>query len=145
MATVASIGQYTLDTLLELEDGAGAFTAGGAGSSILDLGAAAMWGDIVIDVSAIVVNTDDELYQIHARLSDSASIASGIEIASTLTLGGATGALGGRDVVATVGRYVLPVTNQMATRQYRYLQLFVVQEGTGDSITFTAHLCKSRS
>jgi hypothetical protein len=147
MATVASIGQYTLDTLLQLEDGAALIAADGDGSAILDLGAAAVWGDVVIDVSAIEVATTDEQYVIHVQLSDSATFASGIEVCASLQLGAvATGALGQRDVVSTTGRYVVPVTNQMSTRQYRYMQLYVDVSGTiATGIMFTAYLCKSRS
>lgn len=144
MATAAPIGQYTLDTTLQLEDAAAAITADGAGSAVLDLGAALVHGDIVIDVTAIDATTGDELYAIHVQVSDSATIASGIETVATLHLGGTTGALGQRDVASTTGRYILPVINQLATRQYRYMRLYVDVSGTTPSITFTAYLCKRK-
>ncbi len=139
MATEARLSGHIYDSLLELEDGAAAITADGVGSDILDLGAAHVTGDIVIDVSAFDQTTGDEQVTIIAELSDSATHASGIEPACALLLGGATTPLGNRDVASDTGRYVLPFNNQQNTRQYRYLQLYFDVSGTSPSITCVAY------
>lgn len=144
MATVERLTGYTYDSLLELEDGAAAITADGAGSAVLDLGTGHVSGDIVLDVSAIDATTGDELYTIFAQLSDSATIASGIEHACAIQLGGVTGALGQRDVSSLAGRFVMPFQNQLSTRRYRYLRLYVDVSGTSPSITFVAYLAKHK-
>lgn len=145
MATVSRLTGYIFDSLLELEDGAAAITADGAGSAIVDLGASVhVTGDIVIDVSAFDVVTGDEQVTIIAELSDSPTHASGIEPACALLLGGATTPLGNRDVVTDVGRYILPFNNVLNTRAYRFLQLHFDVTGTTPSITCFAYLSKHK-
>lgn len=141
--TVTRETSYLYDTLLQLEDGAAAITASGAGSAILDIGDARMRGDVVIDVSAIDTVTGDETYTIHAQFSSSSSFASDIELGPSIQLSAA--AVGGSDVVPDAGRYVLPVVNVLDTRQYQYMRLFVVVAGTTPSITFEAFLSKEKS
>lgn len=144
MATASRLSGYIFDSLLELEDGAAAITADGAGSAILDLGAGRVVGDIVIDVSAMDLTTGDEQYNIIAEVSDSATFASGIEQACAIQIGGATTPLGNRDLASDVGRYVLSFQNQLNDRVYRYLQLHVDVGGTTPSITFKAYLSKGK-
>ena len=124
MTTVAKLSGYVFDSLLELEDGAAAITTDGAGSSILDLGVAFVKGEIVVDISALDVTTGDELYNIVAELSDSATFASGIEHSAFIQVGGATGTLGNRDVASNVGRYIVGFQNQVNANRYRYLRLW---------------------
>ena len=147
MALVLRETNYTLDVDLLLEDGAAAIVADGAGSAILDMGAARVVGDIVIDISAITTGgASDETYTIIAELSDSATHASGIEHACMVQVGGIPAAvLGNRDITSDVGRYILPFVNQANSRQYRFLQLHVDVTGTTPSITFIAHLAIAKS
>lgn len=144
MTTVARLSSFIFDSILELEDGAAAITASGAGSSILDLGAARVSGHIVVDVSAIDTVTGDEVYSIIAELSDSVTFASGIENVAFVQLGGTTGALGNRDVVSDVGRYVIGFQNQVDANQYRYVRLWFEVVGTSPSITCQAYLSKEK-
>jgi hypothetical protein len=81
----------TFDASLVLKD-AGAMTSSGvctvdSSAKILDLGSGAMEADIVIDVSAIELETGDERYVIGAQISDSATFASGIYEVCALILG----------------------------------------------------------
>lgn len=142
MATVTRTTQPLIDTLLQMEDGAAAITADGAGSSDIDIGSttARFRGDLVIDVSAIDIANSDEKYEILILGSDSATFASGVEILAQLTLGDEA-ALPGPSAVdqnTDVGRYVLPFRNEQNGRAYRYLRLYVDVTGTTPSITFKA-------
>lgn len=53
MTVVQKLSGYVFDALLELEDGAGAFTADGAGSDIVDFGDSHFTGEVVISASAL--------------------------------------------------------------------------------------------
>ena len=141
---VLRAANYIIDADLQLEDGAAAITADGVGSAILDLGNARMVGDVVIDVSAIDHTTDDEQYHIYARYSSSATFASDIEAGQALLLQSAGVGIAGGDVDPDAGRYILPVTNVINDREYRYMQLYVDVAGTTPSITFKAWLSKSK-
>ena len=81
----------TFDANLVLKD-AGAITSSGVctvdgSAKILDIGSGAMEADIVIDVSAIELETGDERYVIGAQISDSATFASGVYEVCALILG----------------------------------------------------------
>ena len=81
----------TFDASLVLKD-AGAITSSGVctvdgSAKILDIGGGAMEADIVIDVSAIELETGDERYVIGAQISDSATFASGVYEVCALILG----------------------------------------------------------
>lgn len=146
--TIVREPQYTIDTLLQLEDGAAAIVADGAGSAILDLGDARIRGDVVIDVSAITTGgASGETYAICAQFSSSATFASDVENGPIMFLGDEATVPGAAevDVDSDAGRYILPVVNQLNTRQYRYMRLWVDVTGTAPSITFVAHLCKEKS
>ena len=81
----------TFDANLVLKD-AGAMTSSGVctvdgSAKILDIGSGAMEADIVIDVSAIELETGDERYVIGAQISNSATFASGVYEVCSLILG----------------------------------------------------------
>ena len=136
---------YTIDTLLELEDGAAAITADGAGSDILDIGAFRMRGDVVCDVSAIDIGHADETYFISVQGSSSSTFASTIQELACLRLGDGTTIGSTIDVDDTTGRFVIPFVNERNGTSYRYLRLYVDVTGTGNSITFKAWLAKAKS
>lgn len=145
--------QQTLDTLLELEDGAAAITADGNGSAIIDLHGGAgsnqpnpplMHADLLVDVSAITTGgASGETYIIHFQGSSSATFASDIENLAAMPLGDVSGtALVGSaaDVDSDIGRYVIPVTNEANGRTYRFVRLRIDVGGTAPSITFVGNL-----
>lgn len=144
----------TYDVDLELKD-AGLLAASAAcqvdaAAQIVDLGSGLVEGDIVIDVSACEVASDDEKYEIGVQISDSATFASGIYEVQTLKLGSAGTAAGDNlpgDTDMGVGRYILPMNNMIAGgTTKRYLRLYVTISGTiATGINFTAFLSKRSS
>lgn len=158
---VQSVANRTVDTLLEIEDGAAAITASGTGSAIVDLGGngdagtvrghkmedseqAIIMGDLFLEVSAIVINDDDELYDIVLQFSSDSDFgtAANIQDGPTLTLGAGAVARTDADKDAAAGRYILPWRNEFDGTSYRYARLYVVVAGTSPSITFTGRLAK---
>jgi hypothetical protein len=141
----------TFDVDLELKD-AGLLAASAAcqvdsAAQIVDLGDGLVEGDIIIDVSACEVASDDEKYVIGAQISSSATFASDIYEVCTLPLGSAGTAAGDNlagDTDMGIGRYVLPFRNEIAEGvKKRYLRLYVTISGTiATGINFTAYLAK---
>lgn len=148
----------TLDVLLELEDGV-AITADRAGQvatvdQILDVGGdgkpdsadreqeAELHGNMQVDVSAVDIVSNDELYHVILQGSDDAAFASTIVNLAILSLGDNVVALGGSDEDAATGRFIVPFTNERNGTTYRFLRLFVDVTGTTPSITLTARLHK---
>ncbi len=146
----------TFDTLLELQDAAeGAVTAtaigqvGGA-DKILDLGAAnpsdaeaaEFKGTVVIDVTALAIDGNDEVYDFILQGSTKFDFADTIENLASTELGALEVRAGSGDIDSIVGRYLMPVQNWVAGTIYRYLRLECVHVGATTSITYTARLGK---
>lgn len=136
----------TFDVDLELKD-AGLLAASAAcqvdgSTKILNLGTGVVEGDIIIDASAVEVDTGDEIYEIGVQISSVSNFASDIYEVATLKLGDAAAIPG--DVDMGVGRYVLPFTNQIANGTVKqYLRLYVTITGTiATGINFTAFMAK---
>jgi len=133
------------DTLLEMKDAglvaaSAAATVGGS-AKILDLGEGLVDADLLIEVTAVEVDTGDEIYQIGFQLSSEADFASTIKEAATLKLGDAAALPG--DVDMDAGRYILGVRNEVAGTKYRYARLYTTVAGTiATGINFTARLAK---
>lgn len=134
---------YTFDADLELKD-AGAITASAAAqvdgsAKIIDMGAARFDGLALINVSALDIVSNDEVYRIFVQGSSSASFASDIENLACLELG-ATEVRAGGAKDSVVGIYELPVTNEAADTVYRYIRAYTQIAGTTPSINYTAFL-----
>jgi hypothetical protein len=114
-----------------------------ATAEIIDVGAGLIEGVAVIDVTTIEIASDDELYSICIQGSNSSTFASTIVDLATLELG-AYQVLNYSDVDSTIGRYNLPVRNELNGTKYRYLRLICDVAGTIDTtgITFSARLQK---
>lgn len=131
------------DTLLQLKD-AGLVAASAAAqvsssNKILDLGTGRVVGSVIIDATAVEVDTDNELYTIIAEFSSSATFASGIIPGSQIYLGSAGGIPGGGDTIKGAGRYILPFTNVINDTQYRYMRLYTLVAGTiATGVNYTA-------
>jgi len=121
--------------------------------AIKDVGAAHFQGDLVIDVSACEVASNDEEYIVTLQGSNSATFASGVVPLQSIQFGAyeTFGTSLGYDVDVTTGRYVLPVHNFGYTTAgdagtgtyFRYLRLVVDVAGTiATGINFTAWLSK---
>lgn len=102
-------------------------TVGGA-AKIANVGNGRVDGEMVIDVTAIEVASNDELYSVAIQGSTSASFASGIEELAVVNLGAAE-VIGG-DSDSTVGRYEIPFSNVKAGVTYPYLRVYTTVAGT---------------
>lgn len=119
-----------------------AATVGGV-AKVLDAGAGLLDADLVIDVSAIEIASNDEKYSISIQGSNSATFASGIEQLATKILGANEAVEGDAD--SAIGRYVLAFRNERLGTKYRYLRVYTTVAGsiaTGGGINFTAYIAK---
>jgi hypothetical protein len=139
----------TFDSLTYLKD-AGLIAASAAcqvdaTNQILDLGTGIVKGDIVIDVSACEVDSDDEKYEIGVQISSSSDFSSDIYEIQTIKLGSAGTAAGDNlagDTDMGIGRYVIPFENTIANSvRKQYMRLYVHVSGTvATGINFLAYL-----
>lgn len=126
---------YVFDSLLELKD-AGLVAASAAAevdavAKILDLGLDSYWtGTIVVDATAIEVDTANEKYEIEFQLSPDAAFgtAGNIRCAAVLKLGDSS--VNGSGADSAAGRYTLRVSNEFAGTLYRYARLYTRIAGT---------------
>ena len=136
---------FTFDAELEFKD-AGLVAADDAGTvdsvdKIVDLGEGLFEGNLVIDVTAIEIASNDERYEIQMQFSDSATFASGVVGGATQVLG-ALEVLIGTDTDSTTGRYVLPFRNEVNGTWYRYARVYVNCSGNiATGINFSAWAC----
>lgn len=137
---------YVLDSLLEMKDAglvaASAAAEVDAAAKILDLGAAFMSGRVVVDVTAIEVDSSNEKFEIEFQLSPDATFgtAGNIVCAYSLKLGDSS--VNGSGADSAVGRYVLPVQNEFNGTIYRYARLYTRIAGTiATGINYSAFLC----
>lgn len=138
----------TFDANLELKDSGNVYASAAAtvdgAAKIIDLGAGYVEGDVVIDVTAIEIASNDELYQIGVQVSSSATFASAIEEVATLELGALEVTHG--DIDSAIGRYILPFRNEMQGTVYRYMRLYTTVSGSiansAGGITYSAYAAK---
>lgn len=133
---------YNFDAELEFKD-AGLIAATDdaqvdGSDKIVDVGAARFEGIMVVDVSEIEIDSNNEEYDIIVQGSNSSTFASGIENLAQLNLGATEVRQGGAQDSA-VGRYELPFCNEQNDTVYRYLRIKIVVAGTvSTGINFTA-------
>lgn len=133
----------TYDHSLLLHDDA-AITASAAGSvggvaRVINLGTGNVFGDIIVDVSALDVDTGNEIVTIGVQLSSKSNFADDIYQVASLAIGDAAAIAG--DVDMTTGRYVIPFNNFIAnsvTKQY--LRLYFTVGGTVAGFDCVAYL-----
>jgi hypothetical protein len=136
---------YIFDALLELKD-AGLVAADAAGQvdaadKIIDIGTGLFEGTLVIDVTAVEIASNDEVYKISVQGSSSSTFASDIVDLAEISLG-ALEVIGG-DVDSTTGRYELPFNNRKNNTYYRYARLYTDVGGTiATGINFGAFVAK---
>ena len=97
-------------------------------AKIANVGNARVDGRLVIDVTAIELASNDELYSVAIQGSTSATFASAIEELAVVNLGAAE-VIGG-DSDSTVGRYEIPFSNVKAGVTYPYLRVYTTVAGT---------------
>ncbi len=123
------------DQILDLEEGGGLFdTPSGSDGSRFD-------GSVIIDVTALDIVSNDEIYKIIAQVSSSPTFASDIKNVAILELADTAVASGGADD-GEVGHYELGFTNEQNGVARRYARLFTDVTGTTPSIDYVAHLAK---
>jgi hypothetical protein len=137
---------FTPDLSTQLKD-AGLIAASAAAevdssAQIIDLGAGRVDLRAIVDVSAIEIASNDEIYDIVLQVSNSATFASGIKNVGQLNLA-ATEVADGGAADATVGRHELHGCNEVNGTVYRYARLYTVVAGTiATGINYTAWLAK---
>lgn len=156
MATGQRRTQYPIDATLQLKDAgliaaSAAATVGGS-ARVLDLvgtgltmgqaTAPQFFADVMVDITAIEIASNDELYSIVLEGSDSATFAGAIEELAVLRVGALEVLSPDNDVDSDVGRYVMSWSgNGRNGRQYRYVRLYTVVAGTiATGINYSAWL-----
>lgn len=140
---MTQIRNIVFDSSLELKDAglvaASAAAQVDAADKILDLGESYFEANLVVDITAIEVDTANEKYEIEFQLSDSATFASGVVVATVLKLGDSSTTGGSAD--NGTGRIIQPVRNEFADTIYRYARLYTRIAGTiGTGINYSAFL-----
>jgi len=140
---------FTKDTDLEMKD-AGLVAASAAAqvdsaAQVLDLGAGFVSGNVVIDITAIEIADNDEIFDIVFQLTNTAAFATDTAIVDRCSMTFCAKEVQRTDCNAdsVIGRYILPVDNEIAGTVYRYARLYTVCAGTvGTVINYVASLCK---
>lgn len=129
---MAHFRSYTFDANLEMKD-AGLVAADAAAqvdgsNKILAVGDATFKGVLVVDVSAIEIASNDEVYRICVQGSSSATFASDVQNLAVLPLG-ATEVNPGGAIDSVTGRYELWFSNQQAGVTYPYIRVYTDVNG----------------
>lgn len=142
--------QRTYDASLLLK--AAALVAATAnGTLILDVGNGLLEADLIIDATAVEVDTTDESYEIIVQGSPDATFGTAANIVSlgsiVIAHPSSVRAVSqgqGSATVDGVGRYLMPVRNEKNGVTYRYLRIRTVVVGTiATGINYSAWLAKS--
>ena len=108
---------------------------------IANLGAGLVEGNLIVDVTAIEIASNDEKYAIKLQGSSKSDFADTIEDLAILELGAAE-VLGG-DLDSDAGRYVVPFRTERNGVTYPYVRLYTDVSGTiATGINFSAFLSK---
>ena len=142
---------YPIDTLLQLEDGAGAHTSTFVGSGgILDMGSANLHAAAIITTSEVKISADDEEYKLEIQGSTDSSFAAGSSfILARLDLGpNQTNSATAGDVTTdspAAGHYYVPFSNDFNGTTCRFIRIKTTMGGTSPQIKFVAHLTQART
>jgi hypothetical protein len=131
--------QFTYDNALLLK-AAGLVASTTTESTILDLGSGLVDGYLVLDVSAIEVASNDEIYLVCLEGSNVAAMSSGSVTLAQIELGNATAPA---DADTGTGRFVVPFRNEQNGTIYRYVRIYTEVAGTiATGINFVAFIAK---
>ncbi len=145
MANIYTQRTYDNDLLLKA---AGLVAASADGSLILDVGTGLVDADLILDVTAMEVASNDESYTVVLEGSPDAAFGTATNITplALIVMGdrlSTAGALQAQGADDTVGRYCVPCRNERNGTTYRYLRIRTVVAGTvATGINFTAWLAK---
>lgn len=110
-------------------------------AKIASVGNGLIEGHLVVDVSAIEIASNDEVYKISLQGSSESDFADTIVDLAELTLGAAE-VIGG-DQDSTTGRYQVPFRTEKNGTIYPYLRVYTDVSGTiATGINFSAYLAK---
>lgn len=139
--------QHTYDAALLLK--AAALVAATAnGSLVLDVGSGMVKGDLIIDVTALEIDSNDESYEVILQGSSDLAFGTAANISSlcSVTMGdkASTRLASGVFQVGTddaIGRYTLPFRNERNGTTFRYLRIKTIVAGTiATGINYSAWL-----
>lgn len=137
MANQYSMFQY--DDELNLKD-AGLVATTTTESIILDLGSGIVDGFLVLDVSAVEVDSGNELYLICLEGSTVAAMTSGSVCLAQIEMGNASAPA---DADTSTGRFAIPIRNEQNGVIYRYVRIYTEIAGTiATGINFSAFIAK---
>lgn len=135
----------TLDTLLQMKDAgliaADAAAQVGGADKIVDVGGGEVRGDLVIDVTAVEVASNDELFLICLEGSSSATFTTIARLLAVLALGATEVLPGAEEIDSIIGRYIVPFSNVRNGTAWRYLRVYTDVTGTlATGINYSAFL-----
>lgn len=123
---------FTFDYNLRLKDAglvaASANAQVGGSDKILDMGPARIDARVIIDATAIEVDTGNELYTLLLQGSNSSSFASGVVNLAAIRLGHSSTTL--ESASTAVGRREMAFTNEVNGVTYQYIRMYTVVAGT---------------
>jgi hypothetical protein len=113
-------------------------------AKVVNLGPELVEGKLVIDVSALEIESNNELYRIKLQGSAAHDFSAYVEDLAILELG-AKEVLGG-DQDSQTGRYVVPFSNAKGLYVWPYVRLYTEVSGSvATGINFSAHLTREVS
>jgi len=137
---------YTLDDSGFTIKAAALVGASAAGSVKADLGAGYVEGNVVIDVTALEIASNDEIYDIILQLSPDSDFGTDTSIKeqAAINLSAAEVKRSDCNVDDAIGRYIMPFNNMNNGTVLRYARIYTVVAGTIDSggINYSARICK---
>ena len=120
-----------------------AVTASAAGTVIPLVGEGLVQGDIIIDITAMDIVGNDEMYDIIAQLSpDLAFTAATLVERCAMSFGAMETKRSDCNRDDVIGRYILPFDNEFGGTIYPYVRIYTVCVGATASITYSARLAK---
>ncbi len=131
--------QHTFDASLVLK-AAGLVAVSTTHPTILNIGAGFVDADIVVDVTALEVDNNDEIYTLVVEGSNVAAMTSGSVILAEKALGNVPAPA---DADTAVGRHVIPFRNELAGTTYAYIRMYTRVVGTvATGINYSAFMAK---
>jgi len=108
---------------------------------IVDLGAGLVEGDLVVDVIALEIASNDEYYDVLLQGSSESDFSSTYEVLASVKLG--ANEVLSSDVDSSIGRYIVPFRTEKNGTIYHYVRVYTDVGGTiATGINYTAYLAK---
>ena len=111
-------------------------------AQVVDVGTGLFKGTMILDITAIEIDTSDEIYDIIVQGSNVADFSTDTDVWELAAINISDDAVKRSDsnVVDTVGRYKIMFDNEHNGRFLRYLRIYTAVDGTvGTGINYTAY------